>query len=132
MLTVGLYTWPFSTMTAASWPGWRCRSCFFRSRFAKRRVALALLQPRVLVEILNCHVLVQERFAWSARAHRFAATDLAMPEVVDEQDGDGDLYFKCLLRLPGGHEVIVAESSSRHKVELARQKDASRAWQKVN
>ena len=45
------------------------------------------------------------------------AADLAPPQVVAGTDSDGDPYFKCLLALPGGELLTVAEAHARQSVE---------------
>jgi hypothetical protein len=66
----------------------------------------ALSQPCVLVEILYRRVLVKERFVWLTREDRFSASELSMPEVIEEQDSDGDLYYKCVLKLHRNRERL--------------------------
>jgi len=75
---------------------------------------------RVRVEIGHGRVLAREVYAWSTRENRYAASDVFVPDVVEEKDSDGDPYFKCLLRLPDGRSLTVAESHSRPRMEARR------------
>src|SRR6185312_193946 len=48
--------------------------------------------------------------------------DLAGPEIVARTDSEGDPYFICLLALPDGEPLAVAEAHMRPAVETVRQR----------
>lgn len=79
--------------------------------------AWAFRQPLIRVSVSTAGVVTRERWPWRARERRFEAAALAAPAVVAEKDSDGDPYFKCLLTLPGGEILTVAEAHSRPAVE---------------
>jgi len=65
---------------------------------------------------------VRERWLWRARERRYAVAALAAPAIVVGMDGDGDPYFKCVLTLPGGEALTVAESHARPPMEAVQQR----------
>ena len=74
---------------------------------------------RVRVTLTADGVLVRERFPFHAIEKRYRSRDLAAPRIDESKDSDGDPYFSCVLALPGGRRVAVAESGHRPEVEAA-------------
>ena len=62
-------------------------------------------------------VRVLERFPFSATEKRYRSRDLAAPRIDISKDSDGDPYYTCMLELPGGRRIAVAEGGHRPEVE---------------
>lgn len=78
--------------------------------------------PRVSLAIENGIATVHERRPFSRpRKEVVRAKDLAVLDVIADKDSDGDDHFRCVVRLPSGHEVTVSEGVHLTKVETARQ-----------
>jgi hypothetical protein len=82
----------------------------------------ALAQPLIRVTVQGRHAVVRERWLWGVRERRYRATALAAPDLEVGEDSDGDPYFKCLLLLPGGAVLTIAEAHDRAFVEDAQQR----------
>ena len=63
-----------------------------------------------------------ECWLWRARERRYRVSDVAVPEIAAGTDSEGDPYFKCLLTLPDGDALTVAEAHARPAVEAVRQR----------
>ncbi len=85
----------------------------------------AFSHPLVRVSVSRRAVVARERWPWRARERRYRAADLAAPDVVAGTDSDGDPYFTCVLRLPGGESLTVAEAHARPEVEEVQQRLAA-------
>lgn len=72
---------------------------------------------RVRVTLTADGVIIRERHPFSAMEKRYRSRDLAAPRVDVTADSDGDPYYTCVLELPGGRVVTVAEGSHRPDVE---------------
>ncbi len=72
---------------------------------------------RVRVTLTAGGVVVRERLPFSTREKQYRSRDLAAPHIDERKDSDGDAYYACVLELPGGRRVVVAESSHRPEVE---------------
>jgi hypothetical protein len=84
--------------------------------------AWAFSHPLIRVGVSPQGVVVRERWLWRARERRYAVAALAAPAIVVGMDGDGDPYFKCVLTLPGGEALTVAESHAWPPVEAVQQR----------
>jgi hypothetical protein len=85
----------------------------------------ALSPPLIRVSVSRAGVVARERWLWRTRERRYRAADLAPPDVVAGTDSEGDPYFKCLLTLPGGDVLTVAEAHARPPVEAVQQRLAA-------
>jgi hypothetical protein len=54
------------------------------------------------------------------RARRYAVLDLSVLDILEGKNGNGDPYFRCLMRLPDGRTLTVSEARSRYGAEKAR------------
>jgi hypothetical protein len=84
--------------------------------------AWAFSHPLIRVGVSPQGVVVRERWLWRARERRYAVAALAAPATVVGTDSDGDPYFKCVLTLPGGEALTVAESHARPPVEAVQRR----------
>jgi hypothetical protein len=84
--------------------------------------AWAFIQPRIAVSVAGGGVLAREIWLWRVRERRYAAADVFVPHVEAGTDNDGDPYFKCLLLLPNGRVLTVAEGYERTEVEATRRR----------
>jgi len=84
--------------------------------------AWAFSHPLIRVGVSPPGVVVRERWPWRARERRYDAAALAAPTIVVGTDSDGDPYFKCVLTLPGGEALTVAESHARPPVEAVQRR----------
>jgi len=87
--------------------------------------AWAFSHPLIRVTVSPEAVVARERWPWRARERRYRVGDVAAPDLVDGKDGDGDPYFKCLLALPDGSSLTVAEGNGRRSVEAVQQRLAA-------
>ncbi|MCV9961117.1 hypothetical protein OIU34_04315 [Pararhizobium sp. BT-229] len=79
-----------------------------------------LLKPSVDVVIFEGKATVREYWLWSVRLEQFPATAIRGVAMLDETDGDGSDYFKCVLFTPAGRRIVLREGHSLVKVEAAR------------
>jgi hypothetical protein len=84
--------------------------------------AWAFSQPLIRVSVSPQGVVARERWLWRARERRYEAAALAAPAIVAGTDSDGDPYFKCVLTLPGGEALTVAEAHARPTVEAVQRR----------
>lgn len=77
----------------------------------------AATYARVHVTLSIDGVLVRERYPFSSIEKRYRLRDLAAPRIEESKDSDGDPYYACVIELPGGGRVAVAEGSHRPDVE---------------
>jgi hypothetical protein len=82
----------------------------------------ALSHPRIRVTVSLRGVVTRERWLWRTRERRYRVSDVAVPEIAAGTDSEGDPYFKCLLTLPDGDALTVAEAHARPTVEAVRQR----------
>jgi len=80
--------------------------------------ALASCLPKIRVEISPDGVFVRERALLWKRERRFAAKDLSVSRVVENDDNEG-VSYACSLRLPG-ESIVLAQGGSRYNVEQVR------------
>lgn len=76
----------------------------------------------ISLRVTSTGVMVREWRPFSVRKTCCASADVRVPPIVDGADEEGDPYFRCLLILPDGHVVAVAESHRRLDVENARER----------
>jgi hypothetical protein len=69
------------------------------------------------IELSADGVEVRERFPLHARSVRYRSRDLRAPRVERVIDADGDERFDCVLDLPGGRRIVVADSVDRATVQ---------------
>ena len=94
---------------------WPILALFWLTGIAAARWAATF--ARVRVTLVAAGVIVCERFPFSTIEKRYRSRDLTAPRVEETKDSDGDPYYTCVLELPGGHAVTVAEGSHRPDVE---------------
>lgn len=80
--------------------------------------ATQLLKPSVDVVIVGGKATVREYWLWSVE--QFPATAIRGVAMLDETDGDGSDYFKCVFFTPAGRRIVLREGHSLVKVEAAR------------
>lgn len=73
--------------------------------------------PRVRVAVTRDAIVVRESFPLSRTEKRYLLRDLAPPRIDESKDSDGDTYYACVLDLPDGGRITVAESGYRPDVE---------------
>jgi len=80
-----------------------------------------LRRPRVAVTVGSDGIVLREAWLWRTRERRYAAEGASVPDVHEVTRGNGGRsVFRCLLRLPNGREVVVAEKESRAAAEEVR------------
>ena len=84
--------------------------------------AWAFSQPLIRVSVSPQGVVARERWLWRVRERRYAAAALAASAIVAGTDSDGDPYFRCVLTLPGGQALTVAEAHARQSVEAVQRR----------
>jgi hypothetical protein len=82
----------------------------------------ALSHPLIRVTVSARGVVARERWLWRTRERHYRAGRVAVPEIVARTDSEGDPYFICLLALPDGEPLAVAEAHMRPAVETVRQR----------
>jgi hypothetical protein len=82
----------------------------------------ALSHPLIRVTISPRGIVVRELWLWRVRERRYHLGQVAVPDIVAGTDSEGDPYFKCMLMLPDGDPLPVAEAHVRPKVEAVRQR----------
>ena len=82
----------------------------------------ALSHPLIRVTVSPRGVVVRKQWLWRARERNYRVSQVAVPEIVAGTDSEGDPYFKCLLMLPDGDPLPVAEAHGRPAVEAVRQR----------
>jgi len=87
--------------------------------FSVGGAAWGFMQPRIAVSVAAGGVLVREIWLWRVRERRYAAADVFVPHVAASTDSDGDPYFKCLLWLPNGRVLTVAQGHQQWQIEVA-------------
>src|SRR6185312_1248564 len=87
--------------------------------------AWAFSHPLIRVSVSPQGVVARERWLWRVRDRRFDAAALAAPAIVVGTDSDDDPYFRCVLTLPGGEALTVAEAHARPTVEIVQQRLAA-------
>jgi len=80
----------------------------------------AFSHPLIRVTISPREVVVRERWPWRVRERRYRLGQVAVPDIVAGTDSEGDPYFKCMLALPDGDPLPVAEAHGRPQVEAVR------------
>ncbi len=88
-------------------------------QFGVGGAAWAFMPARIAVSVAAGGVLARETWLWRVRQRRYAAADVFVPYVAVSTDNDGDLYFKCLLWLPDGRVLTVAEGYKRPQIDAA-------------
>jgi hypothetical protein len=87
--------------------------------------AWAFSHPLIRVSVSPQGVVARERWPWRMRERRYDAAALAAPAIVAGTDSDGDPYFRCVLTLPGGEALTVAEAHARQSVEAVERRLAT-------
>jgi hypothetical protein len=82
----------------------------------------ALSHPLIRVTVSARGVVARERWLWRTRERHYRAGQVAVPEIVARTDSEGDPYFICLMALPDGEPLAVAEAHMRPAVETVRQR----------
>ncbi|UXI70129.1 hypothetical protein [Tahibacter amnicola] len=75
---------------------------------------------RICVRVSASGVVVRERFPSRTRELRCHAADLSPPRIAAGRDSEGDPYFQCVLTLPDGREIVMAEGPDHSAVERVR------------
>jgi hypothetical protein len=76
--------------------------------------------PRTIITVGPDGVVAREAWLWRARESRHAAADLSVPAVVEKKGSEGEVGYQCLLRLPNGRLLTVAEVTSRERADEVR------------
>lgn len=74
----------------------------------------------VTMRMLPDLVEVGERGPFRIRTTRCARSALAVPDVSEATDREGDPLFRCLVDLPGDRQICIAESHRRCEVVAVR------------
>ncbi len=87
-------------------------------------VACILLygRPRVRMTIGAREVVVLERWIGRSRVERFPLKRLSRPAFVEDEDYDGDPYFRGTIVAPSGRTIVFSEGGKRAVVEAARER----------
>lgn len=72
--------------------------------------------PRYRVIVAGGQVTVREAWLMRKSTETFPLADLAAPELLREKDSEGDPYFRCRIKTPLGHPIIVSESNDEETV----------------
>ena len=79
--------------------------------------ALSLWAPHVRVEISSDGVFVSERAPLWKRQRQFAARDLSVSDIIENEDSEGGgINYTCSLLLPDNESIILVQGNSRPKV----------------
>jgi hypothetical protein len=77
-------------------------------------------RPRLEIIIAPAGDVTYEDSGLRERARRYAVLDLSVLDILEGKNGNGDPYFRCLMRLPDGRTLTVSEARSRQSAEKAR------------
>jgi hypothetical protein len=81
--------------------------------------AIALWAPIVRVEVSDIVLILEQAPVWR-RVRRFAAKELTVSGIEENDDGEGGTSYSCSLVLPGGQKIMLASSTSRSEVAETR------------
>lgn len=122
MAGLGCFTW--LGIRDGGMPGWGPHGtaallCLFWV-FGIGGCAYCFGMPCIRLRITATSVEAREGRPGHTETHRCTPAEVAVPEVVETKDDEGDPYFRCDIELPGGKRVTVVESHARDEVEATR------------
>jgi hypothetical protein len=78
--------------------------------------------PRVRLTLGRKDVVVRERWIGPERIERFVRSRLPRPVFAEEEDYDGDPYFRTTITTPRGRTISFSEHTRRPIVEAAHER----------
>ncbi|MCB0364459.1 MAG: hypothetical protein H6624_03625 [Bdellovibrionaceae bacterium] len=80
----------------------------------------AFSQPLITVVVDSKGVTIFRRHLWWVEARRASVQEVAVSDVIETTDSEGDPYFKCTIALQGDGPLVFVEAHDRQRVESRR------------